>query len=152
MNISLLEAPCEYVLHGPHLPIHWIRLCPHSGERVSRSHACPEDAVYSLSDRSSNFTQHLSASWVASPHVQENFTLHVQYTCTFILYTWCTAYIFIHHIHACHLTISSWQAGCSRLLMSDTLLLIPFRNFGAIRGPIVENKAVKIFVMLNWSN
>ncbi len=38
LGYFLLEAPREYVQHGPLLSINWLRLCPRSGARV-RSHA-----------------------------------------------------------------------------------------------------------------
>ncbi len=31
LGFGLLEAPCECVLHGPLLGMHWLRLCPHFG-------------------------------------------------------------------------------------------------------------------------
>ncbi len=78
LNIGLLEAPREYVLHGPLLGIYWTQHCPHSGKRVSCCHACPEDTVYG-SD--SSFTQCLFALWVASRWcTSEQHSTHVQYT------------------------------------------------------------------------
>jgi hypothetical protein len=38
LGYFLLEAPREYVQHGPLLSINWLWLCPQSGARV-RSHA-----------------------------------------------------------------------------------------------------------------
>ncbi len=38
LGYLLLEAPREYVQHGPFLSINWLRLCPQYGARV-RSHA-----------------------------------------------------------------------------------------------------------------
>ncbi len=38
LGCPLLEAPREYVQHGPLLSINWLRLCPQSGARI-RSHA-----------------------------------------------------------------------------------------------------------------
>jgi hypothetical protein len=38
LGYLLLEAPPEYVQHGPLLSINWLRLCPQFGARV-RSHA-----------------------------------------------------------------------------------------------------------------
>jgi hypothetical protein len=38
LGYFLLEAPREYVQHGPLLSINWLQLCPQSGARV-RSHA-----------------------------------------------------------------------------------------------------------------
>ncbi len=38
MGYLLLEAPCEYVQHGPLLSINWLQLCPQFGAHV-RSHA-----------------------------------------------------------------------------------------------------------------
>ncbi len=38
LGYFLLEAPREYVQHGPLLSINWLRLCPQFGARV-RSHA-----------------------------------------------------------------------------------------------------------------
>jgi hypothetical protein len=38
LGYFLLEAPREYVQHGPLLSINWLRLCPQSGTRV-RSYA-----------------------------------------------------------------------------------------------------------------
>ncbi len=31
LGFSLLEAPCEHVLHGPLLGMYWLQLCPHFG-------------------------------------------------------------------------------------------------------------------------
>jgi hypothetical protein len=37
LGYVLLEAPHEYVLHGPLLSIYWLRLCPHLGGPASEA-------------------------------------------------------------------------------------------------------------------
>jgi hypothetical protein len=56
LGYFLLEAPHEYVQHGPLLSINWLRLCPQSGARV-RSHAVQRRLFIVLNDRCSHFTQ-----------------------------------------------------------------------------------------------
>ncbi len=84
----------------------------------------PEEVVYSLNDSCSHFTQRLFPPKVPQQHTKTIPMLHKK---SFIL--------IIHHIHA-HIYIfyftclysklhffffrSSWQAGCPRLLVSDT--------------------------------
>ncbi len=42
LGYVLLEAPREYVQHGPRLSINWLRLCPHLGPA---SEATPSGGV-----------------------------------------------------------------------------------------------------------
>ncbi len=115
----------------PVLAIHWARLCPHSGNRAFRSHACPEDAVYSLRDRSSNFTQRLFASWVASPHVPYKLTLHYTYNthkCTYYIHD-AQHIFFIQHIHACHLNylyLAGWLLSALNVRYTYSYNIITF--------------------------
>jgi hypothetical protein len=83
--------------------IYWLRLCPHSGERTVRSRPCPEDAVYSLNDSSSYFTQRLFPPSGFSPTYSEYLIIihgngiHSYYTShSYVLYI--HPHI-IHHIH-----------------------------------------------------
>ncbi len=49
LGFVLLEAPCEYVLHGPLLSIYWLRLCPHLGGPHPKPRRL-EEIVYSPND------------------------------------------------------------------------------------------------------
>ncbi len=101
--MSSLEAPHEYVLHGPLLATYWARLCPHSGRWASRSHACPEDAVYSLNGSGSSFTQRLLLSgWLLTTY-KWTFTLFCTiHACIHLWYI--TQHTFyLHYTHAQHL-------------------------------------------------
>jgi hypothetical protein len=108
-------------------PLYWPRLCPHSGER-----ACPENAVYNLNDSSSCFTQRLFPPSGFSAMYSEYFII-IHGSGTYI----------VHHIHMSihililhiifirtftssflHFFCSSWQAGCPRLFVSDTLVTV----------------------------
>jgi hypothetical protein len=62
LGFVLLEAPREYVLHGPLLSIYWLRLCPHLGPRLKPRR--PGEVVYSPNDSCSHFTQRLFPLYV----------------------------------------------------------------------------------------
>jgi hypothetical protein len=84
LGYLLLEAPREYVQHGPLLSINWLRLCPQSGARI-RSHAV----------RRRLFIVLMTAAHI-SPNV---FSLRTssQHTRTILHYT---LILIIHHIQA----------------------------------------------------
>jgi hypothetical protein len=122
LGYVLLEAPREYVLHGPLLSINWLRFCPHLGGPRQKPRR-PEEVVYSPNDSCSHFTQCLFP-----PKVPQQHTRIISYSTSNIIHTYYTSHLYAHlyllffisrsHIH---LSGSSWQAGCPRLLVSDTL-------------------------------
>ncbi len=131
LYISSLEVSGKYVLHGPLLATYWAWPCPHSGERASRRHACPEDAVYSLNGSGSSFTQRLFALRVASQQrTSEHYIIMYDAHIHSFYNTRYTADI-LSTSHSCitftlsslHFFSSSRQAGCPWLLMSDTVML-----------------------------
>jgi hypothetical protein len=69
LGYVLLEAPREYVLHGPLLSINWLRLCPHLGGPCLKPRR-PEEDVYSPNDSCSHFTQHLFPPKVPQQHTR----------------------------------------------------------------------------------
>jgi hypothetical protein len=75
------------------------RLCPHFRERAVSSHACPEDAVYSLNDSSSCFTQRLFPMSGFSPMYNEYLIIiHGDGT-----HSYCTSHSYVHsHPHIIH--------------------------------------------------
>jgi hypothetical protein len=81
-------------------------LSPFRGARV-RSRACPEEVVYSLNDSCSDFTQRLFPPNVPHQHIMY---IHILILHNTLMYT--------SHLH---FFCSSWQAGCSRLFVSDTV-------------------------------
>jgi hypothetical protein len=124
LGFGLLEAPCKYILHGPLLAIYWPRLCPHSRERAVRSLACPEDAVYSLNDSSSCFTQRFFPPSGFSPMYSE-YLIIIHSNGTHSYYTSHSYYVYIAFIRTftssfLRFFCSSWQAGCPRLFVSNT--------------------------------
>ncbi len=123
LGYVLLEAPREYVLHGPLLSINWLRLCPHLGGPRPKPRR-PEEVVYSLNDSCSYFTQRLFPPKLPQQHRQI-----ISYSTGNIIHTYYTSHIYTHlhllfymscsHIHFFG---SSWHAGCPRLLVSDTII------------------------------
>ncbi len=84
LGYVLLEAPRGYVLHGPLLSIHWLRLCPHLGGPHPKPRHL-EEVVYSLNDSRSHFTQGLSPPKVPQQHTEtipmvHNNIIHTYYT------------------------------------------------------------------------
>ncbi len=93
-----------------------------------RSHACPEDAVHSLNDSYSYFTNVFSLRALHT-HVQKYLIIILAWH-TFILYiTFIRTLPFILYITFIHTLASSflnffcslWHAGCPRLFVSDTV-------------------------------
>jgi hypothetical protein len=130
LGYVLLEAPCEYVLHGPFLSFNWLRLCPHLGGPRPKPR-CPDEVVYSPNDSCSHFTQRLFP-----PKVPQQHTWIISYSSSNIIHTYYTSHLYtqLHlllymscsHIHFFG---SSWQAGCPRLLVSYTITTFPFPLF-----------------------
>ncbi len=103
-------------------------LSPFWGPSV-RSHACPEDAVYSLNDSYSYFTNVFSLRALHTNVQKYLIIILAWHTCilyitfirtfTFILYITFTCTLASSFLHFfCFL----WQAGCPRLFVSDTLM------------------------------
>ena len=121
LGYLLLEAPREYVQHGPLLSINWLRLCPQSGARV-RSHAV----------RRRLFIVLMTAAHI-SPNVFPSETSSVTYMNCFWRYIQHHSYLLcitsirtvIHFIYMTyshfHFPRSPWQAGCPRSFVSDTV-------------------------------
>jgi hypothetical protein len=140
LNISLLEAPREYILHGPLLALYWAWLCPHSG-----SHACPEDADYSLNDSGLSFTQRPFAFWVASHQCtsEHHVIIHGTQHTFIIIHGAQHTFFYTSHSHvtsilsSLHIFCPPWQAGYPWLLMSGTrMYLIPSATFPECIGCI----------------
>jgi hypothetical protein len=119
--LVLFEASREYVLHGPLLSINWLRLCPHLGGPRPKPRR-PEEVVYSLNDSCSHFTQRLFPLKLPQQHTQIIF-----HSTSNIIHIYYTSHLYAHlHLLFCmsyshtHFFGSSWQAGCPRLLVSDT--------------------------------
>ncbi len=115
----LLEAPREYVQHGPLVSINWLRLCPQFGAHVW-SHAV----------RRRLFIVLMTAAHI-SPNVfsVQNFLSNIHVL--FLAYASCHSYLlyitFKQYLHPFimtqsfhHFFNSSWQADCFWSFMSDT--------------------------------
>jgi hypothetical protein len=126
LGFGLLEAPREYVLHGPLLAMYWLRFCPHSRERgleatlvrrrlfivlMTAAHISPN--VFSLRVFLTNlqWTSHYNnRQWHTS-------ILYITFIRTFTS-SYYTSHSYVHsHLH---FFCSSWQAGCPQLFVSDT--------------------------------
>jgi hypothetical protein len=119
----LLEAPREYVLHGPLLSINWLWLCPHLGGPrpkprclegmfivlMTAAHISPN--ISSLRNFLSNI--HKLFLTVQATSFNTYYTSHLYSHLHLLFYMSCS------HIHPFG---SSWQAGCPRFLVSDTLI------------------------------
>ncbi len=126
LGFGLLEAPCNYIHHGPLLAIYWLRLCPHFGPRAVRSHTCPEDAVYSFYDSISYFAQRLFPPSGFSPMCREYLIMiqgngtHLYYTSHSYVHSYPHIYISFMHTFTSsflHFFCSLWQAGFPRLFV-----------------------------------
>ncbi len=103
-----------------------------------RSHACPEDAVYSFNDDSSYFAQRIFPPSGFSPTyrkyliiIQGNGT-HLYYTSHSYVHSYPHIYItFIYTFTSSflHFFCSSWQAGCPRLFVSYTIRSFKNSNY-----------------------
>jgi hypothetical protein len=129
LGFGFLEAPREHVLHGP--PSGTIltpSLSPFRGTQA-RSHAPPEEVVYSINNSCSHFTQCLFPPTVPCKHI----LAILLYTAThaYVLYITFAHLIFYYiilydapvSILHLHFFCSSWQAGCPRFTTSDTVTL-----------------------------
>jgi hypothetical protein len=140
LGLGLLEAPREYVLHGPLLGIYWLRLCPHFWE----------PALEATLDRRRLFIVLMTAGHISptsfpskrsSPTYSEKLII-IHIVARIHIYT-SHSYVHSHpcitlnntfmHISHLHFFCSSWQAGCSRLIVSDTLKI----NKCLIHSPFV---------------
>ncbi len=117
LGCLILEAPREYVQHGPLLRINWLRLCPQSGARV-RSHAV----------RRRLFILFLMTAAHISPNVFSLLEkkLPQQHTCTIFSIRSPSFILIIHHIQA---TFTSFYyetiiLSFLRLLMAGRLLSV----------------------------
>ncbi len=122
LGYLLLEAPPrECIQHGPLVSINWLRLCPQSGASV-RSHAVRRRLfivlitaahispnVFSLR----NFLSNIHVLFLAYIH-RHSYLLDI--TFKQYLHSFITRQSFYHFFN------SSWQADCSRSLMSDTFI------------------------------
>jgi hypothetical protein len=127
LGFGLHEAPREHVLHGPFLDIYWLRLCPHFGAPtleatllrrrlfkvlMTAAHISPN--VFSLQ------LSFASMYWTSYHNKQQ--CTHTYYTLHF--HNLILHYIILHDtlmsILHLHFFCSSWQAGCPRLITSDT--------------------------------
>jgi hypothetical protein len=123
-----LEAPREYVQHGPLLSInYWLRLCPQFGARV-RSHAVRRRlfiVLMTAAHISPNIFSHETSSatymYCFLRYIQHlSYLLYITFTRTIL------SFIYMTHSHF-HSFRSSWQAGCPRSLVSDTsITTIPY--------------------------
>ncbi len=127
LSYVLLEAPREYVLHGPLLSIYSLRLCPHLGGPLPKPRH-PEEVVYRLNDSCSHFTQRLFPPKVPQ-HIQRLFlTEHNN-----IIHTYYTSHSYTHlyllfytSYSKLHFFWSSWQTGCPWLVVPDTNTIAVF--------------------------
>ncbi len=130
LGFGLLEAPREHVLHGPFLGIYWLRLFPHFGAPMleatllwrrlfivlmTTAHISPN--VFSLQ------LSLASVYWTSYYYIQQcTHTYYTSHSHNLTLY-----YIILHDtltsILHLHFFCSSSQAGCSRVIASDTLLI-----------------------------
>jgi hypothetical protein len=122
LGYLLLEAPREYVQHGPLVSINWLRLCPLFGARVP-SHAVRKKLFIVLMTAA-----HISSNVFSLRNFLSNicvlFLAHI-YWHSYLLYITFKQYLhpFITRQSFRHFFNSSWQADCSRSFMSDTHLL-----------------------------
>jgi hypothetical protein len=97
LGYFLLEAPREYVQHGPLLSINWLRLCPQSGARV-RSHAIRRRLFIFLMTAA-----HISPNVFSLRNFLGN--IHV-----LLLIIHSTSFILIiHHIRTSNYSFITWQ-------------------------------------------
>ncbi len=128
LGFGLLEAPPEHVLYGPFLGIYWLRLCPRFGAPMlevtllwrrlfivlmTAAHISPN--VFSLQ------LSLASVYWTSYYNIQQcKHTYYTSHSHNLILY-----YIILHDtlmsILHLHFFCSPWQAGCSQLIVSDTV-------------------------------
>jgi hypothetical protein len=126
LGFGLLEAPCEYILHGPLLAMYWLRLCPHSRKGaleatlvwrrlfialMTAAHISPNDFSLRVFPTSVQWTSYYN-TWQ-----RHTFILYITFICTFTS-SYYTSHLYVHsHLH---FFCSSLQAGCLRLFVSDT--------------------------------
>ncbi len=125
LGFGLLEAPCEYVLHGPLLGIYWLWLCPHSGGRpleamlVQRMLFIVLMTAAQISPMSfpSECFSPMFREYLIIILAQQTFILYITFICTLIL-----RITFIRTLASSflHFFCFSWQAGCPQLFVSST--------------------------------
>ncbi len=125
LGFGLLEAPHEYVLHGPLLAMYWLRLCPHSREPALEAMFVRRRLFIVLMTPA-----HISPN-VFSLHV---FLTNVQWTSYYITQQRHTSILYITFIHTftssyytSHSYVHShlhFSALRSRLAALDSLCLI----------------------------
>jgi hypothetical protein len=151
LGYLLLEAPREYVQHGPLLSINWLRLCPQSGARV-RSHR-PEEVVYSLNDSCSHLYQRLFPPKLPRQHTCTIFIIHSPSFILIIHHIQASIYILLLHDKSLfHFFGSSWQAGCSRSLVSDTLIISNCRFLKTLTNENLFLPISLVFLVSYWLN
>ncbi len=117
MGYVLLEAPREYVLHGPLLSIYWLGLCPHlGGPRPKPRH--PEEVVYSLNDSCSHLTQRLFPPKVPQQHTETIPMVHNN-----IIHTYYTSHSYAH-LHLLFLHVL-FKTSFLQIFMAGWLPLAP---------------------------
>jgi hypothetical protein len=152
LGYLLLEAPREYVQHGPLMSINWLRFCPQFGARM-RSHAIQRRLFIVL----------MTAAYI-SPNVYSlrNFLSNIHglfltiHSTSFIsiihhIHTTIVSFIYMTHSHF-HSFGSSWQAGCPRSLVSDTGRDKVIQNFLQEICGIHEQFAAVKTVQHHWLN
>ncbi len=111
LGFGLLEAPREYVLHGPLLAMYWLRLCPHSWERALEA-MLVERRLFIFLMTAAHISPNVFSLRVFLANVQWTSHYNIRQWHTFILYI--TLYVhshphIIHHIHMyIHVFISSF--------------------------------------------
>jgi hypothetical protein len=116
----LLEAPHEYVQHGPLLSINWLWLCPQFGAHV-RSHAVRR-RLFILLMTAAHISPYVFPSETSSATYMHCFLRYIQHH-SYSLYITSTRtvipFIYMTYLHF-HFLRSSWQAGCPWSFVSDT--------------------------------
>jgi hypothetical protein len=129
LGFGLLEAPREHVLHGPFLGIYGLRLCPLLRAPkleamllrrrlfivlMTAAHISPNVFFLQLSLAGIYWTSYHNIQQCTHTY----YTLHSHISYCITLYVLHDTLMSILHLH---LFCSSWQAGCSRLITSDTV-------------------------------
>jgi hypothetical protein len=122
LGYVLLEAPREYVLHGPLLSTNWLRLCPHLGGPRPKPRR-PEEVVYSPNDSCSHFSQRLFPLKVSQQHTKIFLAVQAISLTPIIHHIYMHIYIF-YFIRLVHMFTSSDLHG--RLAALGSLCPIQF--------------------------
>ncbi len=130
LGYVLLEAPRKYVLHGPLLSINWLRLCPRLGGPCVWSPAIwrrlfivlmTAAHIHPTSFPSETFSATYTNYFLSYKHI-----IHTYYTSHLYAHLRLLFYMSCSHIHFFG---SSWQAGCPRLLVSDTNTILSLTEY-----------------------